>query len=150
MKNLQIIPDINFRNELKQLFYKAFEEDMLDVNNNEIIKCKGLNVSALKIKDLTGIEWFVNLKMLDCTYNQLRTLPNLPNALKELHCYNNSLTSLSKLPDRLKDLFCDNNNLTSLPELPGTLKDLYCSNNPLRSLPTLPKTLKNWIVILTI
>jgi len=141
MKNLKEIPDINFRNRLKRLFTEAFENELLDVNNEEVVNCKKLSLCGLNIKDLTGIEYFVNLEKLDCSYNRLTTLPNLPETLKDLNCYNNNLTSLPNLPGALKDLHCSNNKLTTLPKLPGTLKNLWCSENSLTSLPNLPDRL---------
>jgi len=141
MKNLKEIPDTNFRNKLKRLFYNAFENELLDINNDEIIKCKKLYVSVLEIKDLTGIEWFINLKGLWCYDNQLTFLPKLPNTLKTLHCFDNRLTTLSNLPSTLKELYYRNNQLTTLPKLPDTLKNLDCSDNQLTSLPNLPDRL---------
>jgi len=141
MKNLKKIPDINFRNRLKRLFPNVFENELLDINNNEIINCKILIVTLLKIKDLTGIEYFVNLKELWCFNNNLTTLPKLPKTLKKLWCSNNRLTSLPNLPDTLEFLGCCDNKLISLPNLPDTLKSLYCNNNMFPPA-KLPKNLK--------
>jgi Leucine-rich repeat (LRR) protein len=77
------------------------------------------------------------LKRLDCSYNQLTSLPELPNGLEELNCSDNKLTSLPELPNGLKRLSCYNNKLTSLPELPAGLQWLNCFHNPLS-----PKTIK--------
>jgi Leucine-rich repeat (LRR) protein len=52
------------------------------------------------------------------------------NILDFLNCSNNQLTSLPELPFNLKILECNNNQLTSLPELPSTLEYLNCENNP--------------------
>jgi len=142
MKNLKEIPDTNFRNELKKLFYNAFENELLDVNNEEVVNCETLSLYNLNIKDLTGIEYFLNLEYLDCSYNRLTSLSNLPDTLKELYCYNNSLTTLPNLPKTLEYLDCSYNRLTSLSNLPSTLKKLYCYNNQLTTLPTLPDTLE--------
>jgi len=122
MRNLQIIPDTNFRNRLNELFPKAFENELLDVNNEEVINYKILIVTHLKIKDLTGIEWFVNLKELWCSNNQLTFLPNLPDTLEELSCYNNRLTSLPILPSTLELLWSYNNNMLPPATLPKSLK----------------------------
>jgi len=121
MKNLKQIPDINFRNNLKKLFPNAFENELLDVNNEEVINYKGLKVIGLNIKDLRGIEWFVNLEYLACSNNSLTTLPNLPKTLKELWCSNNQLTSLPNLPDTLKYLVSHNNNMLPPARLPKSL-----------------------------
>lgn len=55
-------------------------------------------------------------------YDDLTSLPKLPNQLKILHCSHNKLTSLSRLPDSLEILFCNNNQLTELPSLPNSLE----------------------------
>jgi len=112
MKNLKQIPDINFRNKLKKLFPEAFENELLDINNGKVASCKKLDLYFLNIKDLTGIEWFVNLGKLSCAYCQLTILPELPKTLKNLFCYNNQLTSLPALPAALEKLDCSNNNFT--------------------------------------
>jgi len=122
MKNLQIIPDINFRNRLKDLFPKAFENELLDINNEEVINCKRLELYCYGIRDLTGIEWFVNLKYLYCSYNRLTSLPNLPDTLELLYCSDNQLTSLPILPDTLKYLVSRNNNILPPTILPKSLK----------------------------
>src|SRR3989344_5876919 len=68
---------------------------------------------------------------LDCSNNQLTSLPELPPSLQELYCSDNQLTSLPELPPSLQELYCYGNQLTSLPELPPSLHILYCSYNPL-------------------
>ena len=101
-----------------------------------------LDISGKGIKSLTNLTRFKNLKTLDCSNNQLTSLPTLPQNLKTLDCYNNQLTSLPTLPQNLKTLDCYNNQLTSLPTLPQNLEVLYCYNNQLTLLPTLPQNLK--------
>jgi len=144
MKNLREIPDINFRTELKRKFPNAFENELLDINNEKIINCKILFVTRLNIKDLTGIEYFVNLEYLYCYYNQLTSLPKLPSTLKILYCDNNNLISLPKLPDTLNTLYCSNNRLTTLPKLPDTLIYLYSQDNNMLPPARLPKSLKDF------
>ena len=94
------------------------------------------NLTTLDGIDLTGVT------ELDCSNNQLTSLPPLPKTLKELYCSNNQLTSLPPLPETLEILYCEYNQLTSLPPLPETLEELICFNNQLTSLPPLPETLK--------
>ena len=81
------------------------------------------------------------METLNCDFNQLTTLPELPNSLIELRCIVNQLTSLPELPNSLETLDCDQNQLTSLPELPNSLETLYCEQNQLTSLPELPNAL---------
>ena len=58
--------------------------------------------------DLTGVT------ELNCGYNQLVSLPVLPDSLQQLYCDDNQLVSLPVLPDSLQRLNCDNN---SLPDI---------------------------------
>jgi Leucine-rich repeat (LRR) protein len=55
---------------------------------------------------------------IDCLWNGLTLLPELPKSLKKFGCYSNQLTSLPELPKSLQYLHCIENKLTSLPELP--------------------------------
>ena len=78
-----------------------------------------LNVSALSISDLTGIEDFVTLTGLDCYNNQLTSLDISQNtALIGLKCDHNQLTSLDVSQNtNLVNLMCYLNQLTSLDVL---------------------------------
>jgi Leucine-rich repeat (LRR) protein len=114
--------------------YKLGDITELKLNNNKLIELS---------------EWInkcVNLQLLDCSYNQLTSLPeSLPTTIQWLYCYNNQLTRLPEsLPDSLQKLYCDNNQLMSLPEnLPTSLQHLYCGHNQLTSLPeSLPTSLQ--------
>ena len=98
----------------------------------------------LSFKNLTTLHEFdlTRVTQLYCGYNQLTSLPPLPETLKELYCDFNQLISLPPLPETLEILDCTNNQLTSLPPLLETLAILYCYNNQLTSLPPLPETLE--------
>ncbi len=91
----------------------------------------------LEEKELCKYYSFEEVKNYDqiihiyCGYNQLTSLPKLPNSLEYLWCNYNQLTVLPELPNSLKKLLCYNNQLTSLPELPNSLKRLECNNNKL-------------------
>jgi Leucine Rich repeats (2 copies) len=70
------------------------------------------------------------LRYLNCSGNQLTSLPQLPSTLVKLYCMDNQLTSLPQLPSKLVDLCCGGNQLTSLPQLPSTLVRVWCMYNP--------------------
>jgi Leucine-rich repeat (LRR) protein len=101
-----------------------------------------LDISDRGIKSLPDLTRFKNLKILDCSYNQLTSLPTLPQNLQKLYCSDNQLTYLPTLPQNLEVLQCFKNELTSLPTLPQKLKILVCYNNELTSLPTLPQNIR--------
>ena len=86
----------------------------------------------MKISDLTGIEAFTALTMLECGNNQLTSLDVSQNtALSYLDCRYNQLTSLNVSGTSfLKYLYCQNNQLTSLDVSQNTaLTRLYCNGN---------------------
>ena len=90
-----------------------------------------INIEFKDITSLPDLTRFKNLKELNCSNNQLTSLPTLPQNLKELYCSNNQLTSLPTLQQNLKKLFCSINQLTSLPTLPEKIVDFSYSNNPI-------------------
>ena len=136
----------------------------IDTNqNNEIevseaLTVAQLNVSSFNISDLTGIEYFTNLFLLDCRNNNLTFLPissltNLTNlycsfnqisildvsdvtSLNSLLCRGNQLTNLNL--NGLDDLFildCGENGLTSLDfSMLNNIEFLFCGENNLTGL----------------
>ena len=94
---------------------------------NGTISCINLNIS-----DLTGIEYFILIDELDCSYNLISVLDvsNCDN-LVELYCTDNQITSLD-VSDclSLKKLYCYNNPIEDLIVNPG-LELLYCVNTEL-------------------
>ena len=79
-------------------------------------------------------DWLVFSGDLNCSNNQLTSLPEKLKVGGSLYCYNNQLTSL---PEKLNvgSLYCYNNKLTSLPEKLKVGSYLNCYNNKLTSLP---------------
>lgn len=94
------------------------------------IQCLGLNIS-----DLTGIEAFVNMIALNCSYNNLTALDLSNNtALNYLDCKLNQLNNLN-LNTNLSTLICNNNSLNSLNiNNNPNLTVLHCYGNQLTSL----------------
>lgn len=96
----------------------------------------------LYIRDLKMKEWPDRLSgkehliiELDCSHNELTSLPNGLINLKKLYCNNNKLTSLPNDLTKLQSLNCSYNELTSLPNSLTKLTWLLCIFNQLKSLP---------------
>ena len=89
-----------------------------------------LNLSNKGLTKLPDLSIYPNLQTLDCSYNELTSLNNLPIGLQILNCSYNQLKSLDNLPIGLQKLHCFSNQLTSLNNLPIGLQKLYCLNNP--------------------
>ncbi len=141
------IPDTNFGKWLNTNGYNMCLQGnstvgwQMDTTCNEVVNNTYVSCFSNNIKNIEGIQYFDNLKVLYCSGNVLTSLPALPNSLKELWCNNNALTTLPTLPNSLTYLQCYQNPLTVLPTLPAFLEELHCNNNQLTSLPTLPNTL---------
>ena len=147
--NAQIvnIPDANFK---AKLLSGTAATDLtgnfitIDTNSNgeievsEALTVYRLDVSYSYIANLTGIEAFSNLQLLQCHNNQLTSLDvsSLVN-LTYLHCNDNQLISLdvSNLVN-LQDLDCQYNTLLNSLNLGTitTLQKLYCNQARLTSL----------------
>jgi Leucine-rich repeat (LRR) protein len=144
VKNGTKIPDFYFQNAIR----RSCPECINDCNTltEEAAKIKYLNVdnasSFQPITDLTGIEGFINLEVLNISSNTIASFPRLPSSLLSLTINNNKLGSLPELPSTLMTLICKNNNLASLPALPSSLMHLDCSSNKITVLPAdLPESL---------
>lgn len=138
-----MIPDANFRAALKAKYPACFNaSDMMDTTCSGIVNARQLTVSDKSILSLQGIQYFKNLRGLNCSNNQLNALPQLPGSLDYLNFTNNFITVAPPLPAALKALYCSNNLLTGFPALPSTLEELYCFNNRITFLPALPDTLR--------
>ncbi len=148
------IPDANFVTWLTANCPGCMIFDQMYTSCNAALNTTTVDVSNQNISDLTGIEYFVNLTSLKCNFNNLLSIPTLPNSLQTLECVGNQLTSLPTLPNSLTTLKCGEdplqngiqnaygNNLTNLPGLPNGLEYLDCSKNQLTSLPVIPNSLK--------
>lgn len=96
-----------------------------------------IDVSKKNISNLSGIEFFPNLRELACYDNQLTSLDVSQHPeLQRLQCSKNNLTSLdvSQNP-ALWILLCSGNQLTSLDVSQNLkLRELDCKNNQLTNL----------------
>ena len=63
-----------------------------------------LNLYCRQLLELPDLRLYNNLQMLNCSFNILKNLDNLPFSLKKLYCRINELTCLDNLPPDLKIL----------------------------------------------
>lgn len=136
------IPNPVFRTYLTNNYPNCMNGDSLNTSCTEVLQQTTISLWGLGIGDISGIEHFVNLTILDCGGNDLTSIQALPPQLQHLNCRDNNLTSLPDLPNTLVTLLAYENDLMSLPELPASLLELDCHENNLTSLPELPTGLQ--------
>lgn len=132
--DLAHFPDENFRDRVA--FYCDKDHDST-LSQGELNGVTELYVAHAYIKDLTGIELFPKLEMLDCKNNNLTCLDVSKNTkLTKLYCEFNQLTGLDLSRNtKLTELTCQVNQLTSLDLSKNTaLTKLGCHDNQLTSL----------------
>ena len=162
------IPDVNFGNWLNANGYSACLTGnstvgwQLDTTCNAVLTSTGIPVNYPSISNLTGVQYFKNLQLLDCSQNPFTFLPPLPSTLLTLNSQFTGLTSLPSLPnsmlridigtssvqylpihlpDSLMYLDCSSNIIDSLPVLPNKLTTLYCQGNHLTHITSLPNSI---------
>jgi Leucine-rich repeat (LRR) protein len=96
----------------------------------------GLDLSNQDIGDMTGIQAFSNIEVLDCSNNRITFLAQLPR-LTDLMCENNLITEITADVTTVYYLQANNNKLTALPTLRYILH-LEADHNELTSLQGLP------------
>ena len=137
------IPDANFLSYLQSVIPTALNGNQMDTTSTAVTTLTYITAGSYSITNLTGVQYFDALTLLDCSSNQINNFPKLPNTLQYFQCSFNPITSLPLLPNSLRQFVCISNGLTSLPLLPNSLRQLVCPNNSLTSLPTLPNLLQN-------
>ena len=127
-------PDENFRDNV-----------WWDLNTNrddhfspsEIANAKGIICDNNEISNLKGIEFFTNIWLLECCYNNLTTIDLSHNKnLSYINCHHNKLEELdvSGLP-LLKTFYCGHNALPSIDVSKNEkLEDFDCQDNHLDTL----------------
>lgn len=134
--NKTFVPDDNLEQALIDLGYDAGEPDDY-VPTENIRNVMQLDISNKQIQDLTGLEDFTSLVMLDCSMNNLRQLytPIYRNKLMYLNVSENSFENNGNL--NLKDfplleyVFASNINISTIEGLGelSNLKVLVCDGN---------------------
>ena len=132
-------PDVSFRSFVSEHCDIDTDNSLSDAElaSVTIIDCSGSYNNRNNIASLEGIEYFVMLQSLTCSYNQLNSIDISFNInLQELDCSNNQLASLNVTDNlELERLFCGFNRLTNLNvQNNEKLKLLSCQYNNLVSL----------------
>jgi Leucine-rich repeat (LRR) protein len=129
------IPDNNFLNAIIEGGFDTDGDSIISTAEAE--KISSLSIGDLGISDLTGIEAFVNLRMLVCPDNELTSLDitNCPQ-LRVVRCNNNQLQNLDVSNNTaITMLNCNGNGLTNLDVSNNLyLRSLCCNGNQLASL----------------
>ena len=132
--NEKNFPDKNFRD------YVAREWDENHDNRfspSEIANAKWISCDNKEISNLKGIEFFTNIWLLECYYNNLTTIDLSHNKnLSYINCHHNQLNELdvSGLP-LLKTFYCGHNALPSIDVSKNEkLEDFDCQDNHLDTL----------------
>lgn len=142
-----LIPDLSFEKNLIALGYDSGSTDGKVLTSN-IATLTSLNIIANTngaglVKDLTGIQDFTALTLLNCQGQELTNLDLTKNtALVTLNCQNNLLTNLDISKNAsLTTIICNNNKLTNLDVSEKlALTNLQCTSNKLTSLNTSKNT----------
>lgn len=136
--NEKNFPDQNFRDYVATEWDKNGDKYF---SPSEIAVAKWITCDNLwegqPIKSLKGIEYFTEIWMLSCVYNDLTTIDLSHNKkLEYINCHHNQLKELdvSGLP-LLKTFYCGQNKLQSIDVSKNKqLKDFSCTENPLNTL----------------
>ena len=132
IEDTSFFPDAGFREYLKQ---KDTSGDGY-LSRDERMAVKIMDVRTSEVRGLKGIEYFPELRELDCTNRKIGSLDLSGNTkLEQLRCKNSGLTQLdlSNNPN-ITILDCSDNNLDKLDVSHQNLESLYCSNSNLNEL----------------
>ena len=135
-------PDAGFRREILRLLNMRYgvnrnDSSYVAVDSIRLSSLELLDVSGMRISDMTGLQHLSGLIGLYCTNNELTTLDVTQNKLLlELFCAYNKLTALNVTQNELLEmLYCNDNELTSLDVSKNTaLTFLDCGENALSEL----------------
>ena len=142
------IPDANFEQALIDLGIDSGVIDGVVLTAN-ISSLTDLDISNSNISDLTGIEDFVALEILNCSGNNLTSLNFTNNKnLLQLFCFDNNLNNLDTTKNiNLNILWCYSNQFRNINITQNTnLISLRCEGNFITSLNTLNNPKLNVLV----
>ena len=132
--NEKNFPDENFRDYVAEEWDKNHDKYF---SPSEIASAKWISCDNKEISNLKGIEFFTNIWLLECYYNNLTTIDLSHNKnLSYINCHHNQLNELdvSGLP-LLETFYCGHNALPSIDVSKNEkLKDFDCQDNHLDTL----------------
>jgi Leucine-rich repeat (LRR) protein len=137
INTIEIFPDPNFKHRVER--YMGVMRGKKFTAAEAAIKIKHFDCDVTSIRDLTGIEYFMNLQSLSCHGNLLTKMDlSVNTALRFLDCSRNKLTKLDVSSNTvLTELVCYNTQLTELNLSANTaLEKLSCHSNQLTELDT--------------
>ena len=122
-------PDENFR---AYILKKIDKDGDGYLSETEIAETTSITCADRSISSLKGIEYFVNVQLIDCSgYNLTQLDVSKNTALEDLLCSENNLTQLDVSKNTaLEHLYCSENNLTQLDVSKNIyLRILSCDRN---------------------
>ena len=132
--NEKNFPDKNFRDYVAGLWDTNGDKYF---SPSEIANAKWISCDNKEISNLKGIEFFTNIWLLECYYNNLTTIDLSHNKnLSYINCHHNQLNELdvSGLP-LLETFYCGHNALPSIDVSKNEkLEDFDCQDNHLDTL----------------
>ncbi|MEQ2376624.1 InlB B-repeat-containing protein [Faecalibacterium faecis] len=135
--NEKNFPDKNFRDYVAGEWDKNLDNRF---SPSEIANAKWITCDNKEISNLKGIQFFTNIWLLECYYDNLTTIETIDLSnnknLSKINCIYNKLEELdvSELP-LLKEFYCDGNKLQSIDVSENKkLKDFSCKENSLGTL----------------
>lgn len=132
--NEKNFPDENFRDYVAEEWDKNYDKYF---SPSEIANAKWISCDNKEISNLKGIEFFTNIWLLECYYNNLTTIDLSNNKkLSYINCHHNKLEKLdvSGLP-LLETFYCGHNALPSINVSKNEkLEDFDCQDNHLDTL----------------
>ena len=132
--NEKNFPDKNFRDYVAGLWDTNGDKYF---SPSEIASAKWISCDNKEISNLKGIEFFTNIWLLECYYNNLTTIDLSHNKnLSYINCHHNQLNELdvSGLP-LLETFYCGHNALPSIDVSKNEkLEDFDCQDNHLDTL----------------
>jgi internalin A len=137
------IPDPVFLNHLKTTYSGLIDSQNKLVGSQAATFTDTLRINGLGLSSIEGVQYFVNLRGINASNNNLTTLPKIGRMsnLQTLNLINNNISSLSSFDSllNLTNIYASGNSLTKLPSLTKNLKmqNLHLSDNELTLLPTL-------------